>query len=304
MHKQLPIVSDGFLSISSAAGSTTIAVGSPAWVAWLEHPDTRSYSFQDEHGHFTARKERRKRGGEYWVAYRKLQGKLRNVYLGKSADLTLAQLTAAGAKLAAMQPTTVPREALDQRTQLLATKFHIPEPRPAFVARPRLIERFSVALHSKLMLIAGPAGFGKTMLVSEWLQHNVERKTQSDQDLEAPARRSPLGAAWVSLDAGDRDPLRFWSYVVTAIDTLLDRGGTATGAQALALLRSPQPPPLQMILLPLVNALGALPHDALLVLDDYHVIDTPAIHTSLAFLLDHLPTRLHLVILTRSDPPL
>ena len=106
--------------------------------------------------------------------------------------------------------------------------------------------------------------------------------------------------AWVSLDAGDNDPPRFWTYVIAALDTLQ----AGVGASALALLEALQPPPIEAVLTPLLNALSTLPADALLVLDDYHMIDAAPIHRALVFLLDHLPPRLHLMILTRTDPPL
>jgi LuxR family maltose regulon positive regulatory protein len=106
--------------------------------------------------------------------------------------------------------------------------------------------------------------------------------------------------AWVSLDAADSDPLLFWSYVIAALDMLQPDSGTT----ALALLQSPEPLPIEAVLTPLLNALGTLSSDAVLVLDDYHLIDAPAIHSGLAFLLDHLPPRLHLAITTRADPPL
>jgi len=106
--------------------------------------------------------------------------------------------------------------------------------------------------------------------------------------------------AWVSLDAADSDPLRFWPYVIAALDTLQPD----SGASALALLQSPQPPPIEAVLTPLLNALSTLPTDVVLVLDDYHLIDAPAIHSALTFLLDHLPPQLHLVLTTRADPPL
>src|SRR5206468_332712 len=108
---------------------------------------------------------------------------------------------------------------------------------------------------------------------------------------------------WVSLDSTDNDPLRFWSYVLAA----LDRVAPGTGAAGLALLQSPQPPPIESVLTGVLNALsdaGNEQGDIALVLEDYHAIATPAIHEALARLLDYLPPRLHLVIATRADPPL
>jgi LuxR family transcriptional regulator, maltose regulon positive regulatory protein len=140
-------------------------------------------------------------------------------------------------------------------------------------------------LRGKLTLLSAPAGFGKTTLLSAW---------------RATAAGSAVPLAWVSLDTADSEPLRFWSYVIAALNMLqMDSGATA-----LALLQLPQPPPIEAVLTPLLNALGTLATNAVLVLDDYHLIDAPAIHTALTFLLDHLPPRLHLMITTRADPPL
>ena len=105
----------------------------------------------------------------------------------------------------------------------------------------------------------------------------------------------------MSLDADDNDPTRFWSYVIAALETLQP----GVGAGALALLQSPQPPPIEALLTSAAQCAGRhAGTDAVLVLDDYHLIDTPAIHTALTFLLDHLPPQLHLMITTRADPPL
>jgi len=178
-------------------------------------------------------------------------------------------------------PTPAPAQAL----HLLTTKLYVPPPRPQLVPRPRLLARLEAALSGKLTLLSAPAGFGKTTLLSAW------RAT-------AACRAVPL--AWVSLDVADSEPLRFWSYVITALDMIQPD----IGAPALALLQAPQPAPIEAVLTPLLNALGTLRTDAVLVLDDYHLIDAQPIHTALTFLLDHLPPLLHLVITTRADPPL
>jgi class 3 adenylate cyclase len=183
--------------------------------------------------------------------------------------------------LRAAPTTPLPAQAL----ALLTSKFYIPPPRPALVPRPRLLARLEAGLSGKLTLLSAPAGFGKTTLLSAW---------------RATAAGGSVPLAWVSLDAADSDPLRFWSYVIAALDMLQPD----SGATVLALLQSPQPLPIEAVLTPLLNALGALATDAVLVLDDYHLIDAPAIHTALTFLLDHLPPRLHLAITTRADPAL
>jgi LuxR family maltose regulon positive regulatory protein len=189
---------------------------------------------------------------------------------------------------------------------LLATKLFIPALRPQFVPRPRLVERIQTGLLGKLTLIAAPAGFGKTTLLAEWLAQRQKAKGKSqkeagDGDNLLPFSSSllPLGVAWLSLDADDNDAPRFWRYLIAALETVYP----ATGSAALALLQSPQPP-IEALLTSLINAITPMAMDAALILDDYHLISTPAIHTAITFLLDHLPPQLHLIMLTRADPPL
>jgi LuxR family maltose regulon positive regulatory protein len=169
-------------------------------------------------------------------------------------------------------------------TRLLTTKLYIPPVRPQLVARPHLIERLNRGLDSghALTLVAAPAGFGKTTLLSEWIA-----------DRESPT-------AWVSLDEDDNDSTRFWTYVVTALQTIHPKiGGTALEA-----LCSHQPPPAKTILTGLLNELAASPRGIILALDDYHVISNREIHEGLTYLLDHQPPTLHLALSTRADPPL
>lgn len=165
---------------------------------------------------------------------------------------------------------------------LLTTKLSAPETRAPILPRPRLLDRLDDGTRSALTLVCAPAGYGKTTLLIEW------------------SRRSDRPFAWVSLDAQDDDAGRFWGYVFAALELL--RPGV--GAEALALLRSPQPPPIESILTVAINGLAALPRAGVLVLDDYHLIEDRAIHAALAFLLAHLPPRLRLVIAGRADPPL
>ncbi|QIN82829.1 tetratricopeptide repeat protein [Rubrobacter tropicus] len=167
-------------------------------------------------------------------------------------------------------------------TQILATKLYIPPPQPRAVLRPRLIERLNEGLDRKLILVCAPAGFGKTTLISEWLAA-----------CERPA-------AWLSLDEGDSDPTRFLSYLVAALQTI----AADIGEGVLGALRSPQPPPTESILTALLNEITTVEGDLVLGLDDYHAIEARAVDDAIAFLLDHLPPRMHLVIATREDPRL
>jgi LuxR family maltose regulon positive regulatory protein len=167
---------------------------------------------------------------------------------------------------------------------ILATKLYIPPPRSKIVLRPRLIERLNEGLSSgrKLTLISASAGFGKTTLVSEWV---------------ACCGRP---VAWLSLDEGDNDPKGFLAYLVAALQTV----AANIGAGVLAALQSSQPPYTASLLAALLNEITALPDNFILVLDDYHVIDSKPVDEALTFLLEHLPPRMHLVITTREDPHL
>ena len=165
---------------------------------------------------------------------------------------------------------------------ILATKLYIPPPRANVVLRPRLIEWLNEGLQRKLTLISASAGFGKTTLVSEWVA-----------SCERPV-------AWLSLDEGDNDPTRFLTYLVAALQTI----AVNIGAGALAVLQSPQPPPIESILTALLNEITTIPDHFVLVLDDYHVIDSILVDNVLTFLLEHLPPQMHLVITTREDPHL
>ena len=167
---------------------------------------------------------------------------------------------------------------------LLETKLHVPRWRRGSVARPRLSERLSRGAESALTLVSAPAGFGKTTLLAEWL---------------AAAPADGRSVAWLSLDRRDNDPALFWTYLVAALKT----AAPGAGAGALSLLQPPQPPN-EAGLVALLNDLDAISNDVVLVLDDYHVIDARDVQDGMAFLLDHLPPQIHLVIGSRADPVL
>ncbi|MGB7340437.1 MAG: hypothetical protein WBC91_16180, partial [Phototrophicaceae bacterium] len=167
-------------------------------------------------------------------------------------------------------------------SQMLTTKLYIPTTRSEMVSRPHLIERLNQGLQSRLTLVCAPAGFGKTNIISEWL-------SQCDRL-----------SAWLSLDEQDNDPTRFLTYVIASIQTI----APDLGNDLLKTLKSPQPPAIDTLLIPLINALATIPEKFILVLDDYHVLDLPEIDTALAFLLDNLPPQMQIVITTREDPQL
>jgi LuxR family maltose regulon positive regulatory protein len=165
---------------------------------------------------------------------------------------------------------------------LLETKVFIPKLRPGVVTRPRLSERLRRGAESRLTLISAPAGFGKTTLLTEWLSSTPER-----------------AVAWLSLDQSDSKPATFWTYVITALQTVLP----GVGESALPLLQSTDAP-IEPVLTIVINELGAVPHDVAIVLDDYHVVESPDIEEGMIFLLEHLPSQVHVVIATRADPRL
>jgi len=170
---------------------------------------------------------------------------------------------------------------------ILATKLYIPSPRPKIVLRPRLVERLNEGLHHKLTLISAPAGFGKTTLLSEWVQ-------------ALGGTEAPRVIAWLSLDEEDNDPTRFLTYLVAALQTTVPH----IGEGVLGVLQSPQSPPIEPLLTTLLNDIAAFPQDFVLVLDDYHVIESKPVDSVLVFLLEHLPPNMHVFITTRSDPSL
>ena len=167
---------------------------------------------------------------------------------------------------------------------LLATKLHVPRPRPGFVPRPRLAGALDEGLARRLILVCAPAGSGKTTLLAGW----------------AASGNRPV--AWLSLDAADNDPVRFWRHVVAA----LDRARPGIAERVGPLLGPPASPSFEGLVTTLINDLAAQPGDGevLLVLDDYHLIDAQPVHVSLGFLLENLPPGLHLVLASRADPPL
>jgi LuxR family maltose regulon positive regulatory protein len=165
---------------------------------------------------------------------------------------------------------------------LLATKLRVPQPRPGLVARPRLLERLDRGMAQGLTLVCAPAGFGKTSLLADW------------------ARHTGRPVAWLSLDDGDNDPVRFWRYVAAA----LDAAGVAVAGRVAPLLAGQQPAPPGVVVTALVNELAVRDDEVALVLDDYHLVQASPVHDGLALLLERLPPGLRPVVASRADPPL
>ncbi len=200
-------------------------------------------------------------------------------------------------------------------TPILATKLYVPPPRSKIVRRPHLIERLNSGLHRKLTLISAPAGFGKTTLVSEWINQKAEGGTPRAKGESRQAAIHPSKVAWLSLDEGDNDPTRFLTCLITALQTIAPNIGK--GAQSA--LQSKLPPSTESILTTLLNEITSISDNPstefiprnegpgtgfILVLDDYHLIDAKSVDDALAFLVEHLPPQMHLVIATREDPHL
>jgi LuxR family transcriptional regulator, maltose regulon positive regulatory protein len=178
--------------------------------------------------------------------------------------------------------TTLSSAAGSEPDVLLATKLHIPRPRPGFLARPQLTQRLAEGTARELVLVCTPAGFGKTTLLADW------------------ARRGQRPVAWLSLDEADNDPVRFWRHAAAALD------GACPGVASpvAGLLQGQQSASLQAVAATLVNQLAGVADTVVLVLDDYHLIQAQSVHQSLGFLLEHLPASLRLVVASRADPPL
>ena len=182
--------------------------------------------------------------------------------------------------MAGRRPDAEPSE----RTVLLATKLQVPRSRPGLVARPRLADQLDEALGRGLVLVTAPAGYGKSVLVSQW------------------ARGMAQPVAWLSLDEADNDPVRFWRHVLAALD--MARPGIAERVGPLA--GPPPPPAYDPLVSALINDFMAEPGspDVVLVFDDYHLVGSQSVHASVRFLLEHRPPQLPVVLVSRSDPPL
>lgn len=308
-------------------GVQDIVPENPDWLARVNQ--ISSFSFHGRHGYYTACKEYKQRGEGYWYAYVRIRGKLVKRYLGRSVRLTICRLEQIARELWLSEPdgrlseegaeasqfltssiahektehsVSLPDYSDKQRVDrsaeqqiepmlagvaddpLLATKIHFPRPRPHLVYRTRLIQRLEQGMRRALTLISAPVGFGKSTLLSSWLA----------------AGTTPV--AWLSLDPQDNEPLRFLSYLLAAVQTY-----DPHLANVQVLHDRIQPLSMESVLTLLINDLlmcGDIQEHFVVVLDNYQFITNLSIHHALAFLLDHLPPGVHLVLATREDPPL
>jgi LuxR family maltose regulon positive regulatory protein len=171
---------------------------------------------------------------------------------------------------------------LPVESNLINTKLYIPSPRQNYIRRSAILKHLEQLTNHKLTLVAAPPGYGKTTLLSIW------------------AKESQIPVAWLSLDGDDNDPSLFFQYLISALQTVYPQVGKVSLAQ----LKSPQPSSRKAILSNLINDLSSIEQDFALVLDDFHWIETQEVHSTLNYLLDHQPEKMHLLIASRSDPPL
>lgn len=280
MQQVAAIVREGQLSWREQGATHTLAVGSLGWFDWLI--EAHSFRFVGAGGSFTAHRERYQRGGWYWRAYRRQNGRLWRCYLGKPAALTLARLEEAARTLARPANKPIPAVAPQHRKAGHHTndtderwpdvRFAPPRPVPGLIMRHDLLGLLDTITRPLTLLIA-PTGYGKTTLLAQWYR-------------AAAAQRALV---WLTLDPDDNSPQRFWQTLLQALQ-----------AHYPGLTPAPKSQPLDRLL----RALTDIPHPVTLILDDYHQIRDPGVHTDVTRLLDRLPPQARLVLSGRGEPPL
>jgi LuxR family transcriptional regulator, maltose regulon positive regulatory protein len=297
VRRTIPSVEGGLL-YHSEIGSEPIIVGTPAWYGWLEQHT--SFLFVDHTGSFAARKSTSESSAQGWEASRTRAGKLSHLWLGPTRALTLARLQTTAQALSserapaepislppaqpAASPLPVPKSAVPAGppSSLLRTKLYRPRTSSDVIPRARLLEHLNAGLSGTVTLLSAPAGFGKTTLLAEWVQ-TIDRPT-----------------AWLSLDENDNELRVFVHALAAALQSVFPDGFQTTAS----LLKASEFPSPDQVATLFINDLADVPEDVMLVLDDYHSIHSSEIHALLDFLIEHLPLQLHLVLATRSDPPL
>jgi len=297
MRRTMPTVKRGQL-YQMESESVPIDVGTSSWYNWLE--EHSSFLFVDHAGAVIVRKIHTGHGESEWKALRTRLGKVFTVSLGPSHAINLSNLQDAARRLASKHapigsitestatpaasilPASEPITTTGSLSSLMRTKLHRPRSASDVITRTRLIERLNAALGGEITLVCAPAGFGKTTLLTQWLQM-IDRPN-----------------AWLSLDEHDNELPVFVQSLVASLQTAFP---DAFGATA-DLLKAPRIPPPDQIAPLIINDLFDVSDDLILVLDDYHFIHNHKVHTLLEILVEHLPSQMHLVLICRSDPPL
>ena len=269
------------------------------WQQWLEKH--RSFAFHGRNGQINLLKEKRSRGdNDYWYAYQRHGRQMAKLYAGRSRQLSLERLEELAILLAEKDEakSSLPFENFQntlsafspaQFDPLLMPKLQLPRMQKALLRREPLLKMLDKGLEYKLTVISGPAGYGKTTAITQWIA-------------EQSARPDFPHVAYVTLDEGDNDPIRFWRYIIAACQKF----HAGIGKEALDLLlanRLPPFKPLEMMLTALLNELSQLEQSYILILDDFHLIGSPQVGETLSFFLDHLPISFHLFMLVRGDSP-
>ncbi len=258
------------------------------WLSWLS--EVTSLAFHCPSGSLNVYRETRPRGGRYWYAYHTDRDGIRKRYLGRTEQVSLVRLEETAQTLSQACSPGPPAFALpfpetDLGLRLLETKLAPPRLPNALVPRTTLLTALDGAFSSPVTLVSASAGWGKTTLLSSW------------------ANRHPDQVAWLTLDVLDNQPTRFWTAVITALRTRMHSVGTL----ALAMLHAGMPPSVPVFIAALLRDLAEAGHEGrslLLLLDDYHVIDDPAIQETLTYCVEHLPAHIHLLLCGRVDPDL
>lgn len=282
---------------SQSSVPSSITLESPTWFAWLE--SISSFAFRSRSGvYYTVRKEQIQRNGPYWYGYRSLHGRTVKRYVGRTAALSLARLEEVALRFTDTVPSHIALSSqpssLSPSAPLLASRFQPPRLPLVLVERSCLFAKLNGWRSQKLTLLWAPAGFGKTTLVNSWQRRQKDHRNVSH-------------VAWVSLDAKDNDPVRFWRSIISACQTW-QQGIGETALARLQKVSVLQPPlasaPLELPLALFLNDLANRAGESIVILDDYHAIVEARVHQTLTFFIEHLPAHVHVMILTRSEPPL
>ena len=273
---RLPIVRDDTLLTDPP-----MRVGTAGWFDWLDQ--ATSFAYQSTGGRYTARHEERS-GRRFWYAYRQQNGVQRKTYLGRSAELTPQRLDEAARTLSQMAEIGSGKDTAGAwLSPLIATKIAAPQVSQSLVTRPEAMARCLDGLAHPCTIVAAPAGFGKTTLLT----------MVSNQ-----ARERGWRVAWVTLEESEQDSTHFWQYTLAA----LENAQPGVSATARHMLEMPRPAPAERMLTVLINELATAKTPILLVLDDYHRAATPANDQGLIFLIEHAPATLHLLLAARAAP--